>query len=507
MVQPPQVKLTPELQALQQRWLALKSNNEREELYAKEFIVPFARLFAELPLYGAPEDLRPRALISVLGFSWQPVALMAAWSRPERLLVLGTEESLKRSVAGEPVISLIARVANLDHSVIESVSVGDPGEAEIYRAVRDFLEKGYAPREVLLDPTGGKKSMSAAAALAGFLAGMPLVYVDYTEYHGPSRIPVAGKEYPRLLTNPLEVFGDLERRDVFAAFRRSDFDEAKRRAKILADRLYEPREVETLGLLAEAYAAWDRFDFPTARKRLRDAQDKMQRFAAQGHWSWAEQIAPQVERNLHALETLASLPRTPSSLKEGLPLLVWYLAAADRLKADKPSVALLLIYAALERYFGLCLRAQFGLDDERPDYASLQDRLDRSRFDEAGRKMFGPQYRARELEGPLTFALSAQLLAALAPERLDFEELPGLHELCQARNKCEFEHGFLPEIPTRDKVDKFLSLARQIIQRGIESGSLEPLLSQYRFPEFPKPPRPIGAGQRPAEKSGGAGRP
>ena len=53
-------------------------------------LATFAPLFAGLPLHGAPAGFeRPRALVSVLGFSWQPVALMAAWARPERMLAIG----------------------------------------------------------------------------------------------------------------------------------------------------------------------------------------------------------------------------------------------------------------------------------------------------------------------------------------------------------------------------------------------------------------------------------
>jgi hypothetical protein len=65
--------------------------------------------------------------------------------------------------------------------------------------------------------------MSASAALAGFLAGAPLVYVDYHEYHGLNRIPVAGTEYSRLMKNPLEVLGELELRDVFLCFQLQRF--------------------------------------------------------------------------------------------------------------------------------------------------------------------------------------------------------------------------------------------------------------------------------------------
>lgn len=482
MTDVPQVSLPDELKEVQQRWLQL-SRKEQDELYAKEFVPRFAPLFAELPLYGAPPSLpRPEALVSILGFSWQPVALMAAWCRPKRMLVLGTEESLGGRVAGENVLAVIARVAGIGQHVIEAVRIGDPGEADIYRAVRNFLGSGDSHRKVFVDPTGGKKSMSASAALAAFLAGAPLVYVDYKHYHGPNRIPIAGTEYPRLLTNPLQVLGDLEMRDVFAAFRRSDFAEAERLAKRLAMRLYEPREAEALAALAACYAAWDRFDFAAARGKLEEARDLIARFADQGDWRWAANVTGTLERNARALQSLAGLAEKPASIEDGLPLIAWYLAAAERLlSAGKPSLAVLLLYAAIERYVGVCLWVEHGLDGDEPDYRKVQSKIDWEQYDAAGRKLFGNNYRRRELEGKLMFANSAQLLAALSPQRLELGDLSRLKNLAATRNKCEYEHGFLPKQPSEEGVAVFLSNAKEIVARCCGPEKLEALLADCRF--------------------------
>lgn len=483
----PQAKLTPGLVEMQRRWLTL-SRPEQDKLYASEFAEPFARLFAALPLYGAPggmQQTKPKALVSVLGLSWQPVALMTAWCRPERLLLLGTEESLRLKVDGEGVLEVIARVGGIDRGVIETRRVSDPGEADIYRAVRDFL-RGARPREVFIDPTGGKKSMSAAAALAGFLAGAPLVYVDYAQYHGPNRIPVAGTEFPRLLANPLEVLGDLELRDVFAAFHRSDYDEAGRLAKRMAERLYEPREAETIGTLAAGYAAWDRFDFARARDKLLAAQRALEAFSGPGRWEWAADVQPVLSGNLRALDALARMPAAPRSIEEGLPLVLWYLAAAQRmLEADKTSLAALLLYAATERYLGLCLRVEWGLDEDNPDYSRIADKLNWEKFHEAGKKLVGESYRRRELAGPLTFTLSAQLVAALAPQRLPFRYLGPLHGLAVTRNHCEFEHGFLPRRPEKEKVAGFLRAVLEILAASWDRQWIDERLNECRFAELP----------------------
>ena len=99
--------------------------------------------------------------------------------------------------------------------------------------------------------------MSIVAALADYLADHPIVYVDYAKYLGTTKIPLAGNKCPRLLANPLDVFGDLELRDIFAAFDSGNFLEAEHLVSSLESRLYEPREVECLEHLAGAYGHWD----------------------------------------------------------------------------------------------------------------------------------------------------------------------------------------------------------------------------------------------------------
>ncbi|HLH71448.1 MAG TPA: hypothetical protein VKY90_21110 [Candidatus Dormibacteraeota bacterium] len=494
----PQMDLTPELRGLQERWREL-GRKEQDQLYARELAVPLARRFAQLPLAGAPADLeRPRALISVLGFSWQPVALMAAWCRPERMLVLGTEDSLTVKVDGEGVLSLIARIAGIDRDVISEEMVGDPGERDIYESIHRFLHRSGIPaREVLIDPTGGKKSMSASAALAGFLVGAPLAYVDYHEYHGPNRIPVPGTEYPRLLTNPLEVFGDVELRAVLAAFDRGDFQQAAEQAERLAKQLYETREAQCLAALARAYDAWERFDFESAQLSLTEARDLLDRFASQGRWGWAGHVRPTLASNLEALEELAAARGRitpgdggePDRLEDGLPFLLWYLATAERrLEAGRPSQAALMVYAAMERYVRLCLQVDHGLGGKRPDYERVRGQLDQVEYDRAGRTLFGDDYRPQDLRGPITFLNGAQLLRGLGSTRLQASDLGPLRGLSSARNDCEYEHAWIPKVPETKRIETFLERAKEVVAR-IAGGrdALDRRLERYRVPRLAPP--------------------
>ncbi len=84
VMNPQTVELSSDLLEIVDRWKKV-GRKEQDEICALEFGHKFARLFSRLPLNGATRGLdKPKALISMLGLSWQPVALMAAWVRPER---------------------------------------------------------------------------------------------------------------------------------------------------------------------------------------------------------------------------------------------------------------------------------------------------------------------------------------------------------------------------------------------------------------------------------------
>jgi len=325
--------------------------------------------------------------------------------------------------------------------------------------------------------------MSTAAGLAGFLLGAPLVYVDYGEYHGENRIPIAGTEYPRLVANPLEVLGDVEIDMIRAAFNAGNYMEAEHRASELASRLYEPREAQALEFIACGYGHWDAFRFRAALEQLETLPELLDRHERRGKWSWAADVRARLEPNLQALRRLQDVSNKPESVEEGLPLVLNHLAAAYRALAFKRTTqAVMLTYATVERYVDLCLWALFRLDDEKPDYELIRHGLDVNRYDKAGALLFN-KYEQRELAGPLQFGNGIQLLAALAPERIALEDLRPLLGLSAARNKCEFEHGFLPKPPDTAKAVRSLEKVKAIVAKAVDTeGALEAELARYSFP-------------------------
>ncbi len=477
--------LDAELTAIVERWRTA-DRREQDIIYAKEFAPGFVPLFAQLPLAGAPESLgRPKGLVSVLGLSWQPAALMSAWAHPERLLVLGTKESFAVEVAGRHVLELILQFSGLSAAMVEHRALESDDEAGIYREVRQFLDRhGYRPREVFIDPTGGKKSMSAAASLAGYLSGSPLVYVDYAQYQERNRIPLAGSEFPRLLANPLDVFGDIEKGRVFDAFDSGHFDEAEIRATELAGHLYEPRPAETLARAAAGYGAWDAFRFRDALATLREVQALLSKHDPQDRWHEVQDIRELLPAHLQHLEAVCAGGDTPETWQAGRCVLLNHLAAARRALAWKrTSVAVLLLYATIERMLNLYLRAHFGMRMEQPDFTAVDALIDRAEYEKAG-ALLGESSAWPPHEGPLMFASGLRLLAGLRPGLLSDSDLKTLRDLGNVRNTCEFEHGFMPRPPDRKRVDDLAKRVTRILEHVDDAWGGEDELARLRFPRL-----------------------
>lgn len=462
---------------------------ERKQYYAASLGVMLAQRFARLPLAGRGRDMaefRPRALVSLLGFSWETVALLSAWAQPEQILVLGTGPTLAQQVEGEPVSAVIARVSGVPASRFRFEELQDEDESSVYRAVQTFArDGGFAPGEVAIDPTGGKKGLSAAAALAGFMLSAPILYVDYAEYSTEERRPAPGTEYPRLLTNPLEVFGDIEIKRALEAFDAGHFEEARRRAELVAERHPEPREARVLACLAEGYGNWSRGDLDRACKVLREGLKGLQDVAAEFSWRWAGGLETVVTENVTLLEEILAIGDQPADMATAMPLVLNQVAASRR-AADLCAfeAALPLLYSAFEWYINLRIRIDFGLRDDQLFTTLIEDK--KEAFHRTGKLLYGEAYQAQmSMGGRLMFGKGLQVLATLAPEEYpEPEELQTLIKMGDIRNNTPFGHirQFVPV--AEETFRSFETAVVGALGRCAGTGRIETQLARFRFPKL-----------------------
>ena len=472
---------------------------DRDKIYADIILPIFKEEFASKPLEGWPYDEKPEidALISVLGFSWQPLVLMSIWINPKYLLVIGTEESISIKVNGKTIADLVSELAGIPRSEIELFRSGD-NELEIYRKVKEFVtRKNVEHGKIAVDLTGGKKYMSAVTALAGFLTGCLLMYVDYKEYDPSLRAPLPFSEYPKLIHNPLDIFGDTEKEKIISAFNSGKFDLAHDLAKDLTERLYDTREIEVLRKLALAYKNWHGFNFEGAFKQLESAKKTLDRFeiAVRERWFWyTKRIKKQIESNLTILNDLKSAKSNiceheKYEFKDIFVLVMNHLASAKRYaNYGEYTIALMLLYSTVEKICDAVLLLEYGIKDEKPNYSKIKNTINWTLYHNKGKKLIGPNYEEREPSGPITYTIGVQLVSTLKPEIIQDEDLSELSGLAQLRNKCEFEHGLCPKVIAKAQFNKYFKTVKKLVENFAKAYDpdikVEKLMQDFQFPEL-----------------------
>ena len=196
--------LTPALLEAKQRWteaVLSEESKERDRIYVEDFAPGFAGLFGSLDIVdGLPERETGSfdGLVSVLGTTWQPAALLARRLKPARVLLLGTELSYRLTPSGQDPKRLVSEIGRVPWNSVDPQRIRDHAESDVYAHIREFVS-GFSGARVAIDITGGKKSMSAAAMLAAGRLGLAAFYVDCARYDPEARAPVPGQEFPRRL--------------------------------------------------------------------------------------------------------------------------------------------------------------------------------------------------------------------------------------------------------------------------------------------------------------------
>lgn len=148
-----------------------------------------------------------------------------------------------------------------------------PCYRELRRKIPDILaETKVPPAEVLVDYTGGTKTMSAALVLAGVELFQRFSYVggEQREKAGLG-IVLDGKERTLYQTNPWTELAirEVERaRDLWAA---CQFETAANVLRAVAPRVPMQKRFEAFAELCDGLAARHRLDFGEAQRRLRGA--------------------------------------------------------------------------------------------------------------------------------------------------------------------------------------------------------------------------------------------
>lgn len=148
--------------------------------------------------------------------------------------------------------------------------------AATYHAIAAALpgvlgEWGVEWPQVMVDMTGGTKAMTAALMLATIHHAAHFTYVGGTRRdRGGVGAVVTGHERVLQSVNPWDLFATDRLRQFAWAFNRLQFAVAVATAREAAERaaIEKRAYLGALAALAEGFAAWDRFDYKIAKRRL-----------------------------------------------------------------------------------------------------------------------------------------------------------------------------------------------------------------------------------------------
>jgi CRISPR-associated protein (TIGR02710 family) len=401
-----------------------------------------------------------RVMLVSLGGSPQPVLYTLSQQRPEYILFFVSSESAGQ-IQGI-IRELPYQCRDFDRILSPSAEIlGD-----CYLILRDQLSGKLAQwrlsmDDLMVDYTGGTKSMSAALVLATIEYVHRYSYVGGVERDkGGVGVVIDGRERMWYVQNPWKALSQEERKRVWLYFAAARYDTAlKELQRLLGHVEAEEHEfLRNMALVVEGYRDWDNFCHRDAKPKLGRALNFLKPYARGVGEPSLGQFALEVQENLEFLNRLTSPEGRDAAYILDL------IANADR-RANiecKFEDGVARLYSCLERGAKFRLQRQYGVSTEDVKADQLPESL-RAEFAE---KYSDPR------EGKMRLPLFAayRLLAALGDDlgqRFVARQEETLR-LLSLRNLSPLGHGENPVGP--DGYGRFRELLVELL--GIKAQDL-----------------------------------
>jgi CRISPR-associated protein (TIGR02710 family) len=393
-----------------------------------------------------PSDPVPEVhtLVSLSGYSPETTLLAFEFVRPQQLMIISSE-----NVSDKVDVIYDKLHGRLKPTQIQFRPCDPADPLGIYDIVKKAVRPQPGQRAVsaIIDITGGKKVMSASAALAASQLNLQMCYVN-GEFDPEMRVAVPGTEHLRVLANPANLFGDHDMDAAKEMFRSGGYAGARVRFAELSESMSEPIQARFLCDLAELYQAWCDLDTTSLRRLAVSVQEKLLDPRLRLLAKTRDRLADQLD----FVERLAD--RNGSAL-----LLTFFLLGAHYQTMGRLDFAALLFYRTIEQSLTERLARNYGgFDLEKPDYALLgpdQEEL-RQRYLVAVREIF-PNNDREALPWRVGLLDAVLLLHVIGDNLLpaaDIRDLRGVNhvqQLVASRNRSVLAHGV--ELVTQEQCD------------------------------------------------------
>ncbi len=325
-------------------------------------------------------------LVMSVGTSYEPIVLNLKLLKPEHVLFLYTEKS-------EQTLEKVVSYCELSPRIYEKRKISEVEPMEIYRIVKQIYLYWENPERMYIDFTGGTKAMAVAAALAGTMIDVQMIYVASDDYLVDFRKPRPGSEKLIYIENPMVEFGDMEIDKAFTLFRKYNFAGAAERLELLKETIPEPdlrQQLNFAYLLARCYEQWDSLAFEEAAGYATRLCAELDRDRKTHRRFLLMDCVKLLHEQKRMLEELRSIPgflkerQNMEILRNGSvihALMFTMLQNAEtRREQEKYDMATLLLYRLLEMIEQRRL-SHYGLYASDMDYNALH--VDRKRTPEA----------------------------------------------------------------------------------------------------------------------------
>lgn len=357
-----------ERKTLEQRRIA-------EEYYANQLMELIEDDFIERNIDKVYEKVD--YLVVSVGTSYEPIVLNIQLFQPKRILFLYTATT-------EKTLGKIVNYCKLEPMEYEKSQVSEVNPLDIYREIKHSYLKWEKPSRMYIDFTGGTKAMSAAAAMAGALINVQLVYVGTNDYLTDFRKPNPGTETLFYINNPLAIFGDLEIEKAMTLFGEFNYAGAQEKLEILKESIPDPnirQQLNFVYLLAKSYEHWDALDFKPAYDFMKKLNMEIKRDRMCHQTFLLMDFADVFERQENMLKNLCQIPELVKN-KENMKILknketiitlmfTMYQNAMIREHQEKYDMATLLLYRLLEMIEQRRL-AHYELYVSKMDYLNIK---------------------------------------------------------------------------------------------------------------------------------------
>ena len=330
----------------------LEQRKKAEQFYEEEMMEHIVREY----IRNNKSKLKEKAkyLIVSVGTSYEPIVLNISLLQPERILFLYTSQS-------EEILDKVMDFCCLRMSQVEKSKVNETNQTDIYREIkRCYLEWGK-PEKIYIDFTGGTKAMSTAAAMAGAMIHVQMIYVGTNQYMRDFRKPLPGSETLFYINSPMDVFGDLEIDKAYALFEQYNYAGAREKLGEIKEEIPDPvirQELNFVYSLAQTYEYWDSLEFIQAYQTMSSLVKGIER---DSQYSRHFVLQDFLERLIHQKELLENLKDIPDLTRQKrnmeilqkthyvIPLMFsMYQNAKVRECQEKYDMATLLFYRLLE---------------------------------------------------------------------------------------------------------------------------------------------------------------